>query len=150
MQQMILVSNKTDYKYPYALKNTNLDRVNLAWCIDITYIKLPQSHIYLVAIADIYSQMILDYEISNTLDAEFCVRCLERYIKRYGAPAVLNTDQGVQHTRISLILCTCLLSDNNFRRLSYTDNYNSDSNLMIFSVLIFPLFLTQFFLCVTY
>jgi putative transposase len=57
------------------------------------YIKLPQGHVYLVAIADIYSQMILDYEISNTLDAEFCVRCLERCIKRYGAAALFNTDR---------------------------------------------------------
>jgi putative transposase len=90
--------NKADYKYPYALKNMNINMANLAWCSDITYIKLPQGYVYLVAIVDIYSRMILDYEISNTLDAEFCVRCLERCIKRYGAPAVFNTDQGVQYT----------------------------------------------------
>ncbi len=76
----------------------NINRANLAWCSDITYIKLPQGHVYLVAMVDIYSRMILDYEISNTLDAEFCVRCLERCIKRYGAPAVFNTDEGVQYT----------------------------------------------------
>lgn len=90
--------NKADYKYPYALKNMNISRANLAWCSDITYVKLPQGHVYLIAIVDIYSRMILDYEISNTLEAEFCVRCLERCIKRYGAPAVFNTDQGVQYT----------------------------------------------------
>jgi putative transposase len=90
--------NKADYKYPYALKNMNISRANLAWCSDITYVKLPQGHVYLVAVVDIYSRMILDYEISNTLDAEFCLRCLERCIKRYGAPAVFNTDQGVQYT----------------------------------------------------
>lgn len=42
--------------------------------------------------------MILDYEVSNTLDADFCIRCLERCIKKYGTPAVFNTDQGVQYT----------------------------------------------------
>jgi len=91
-------SNRWHYKYPYVLKNMQINRANLAWCSDITYIKLPQGPVYLVAIVDIYSRMILDYEISNTLDAEFCIRCLERCINKYGAPAVFNSDQGVQYT----------------------------------------------------
>jgi putative transposase len=91
-------SNPQHYKYPYVLKNMEIYRANLAWCSDITYIKLPQGHVYLVAIVDIYSRMILDYEISNTLDAELCIRCLERCIKKYGTPVVFNTDQGVQYT----------------------------------------------------
>ncbi len=90
-------SNPQHYKYPYTLKNMNVCRSNMAWCSDISYIKLPQGHVYLVAIVDIYSRMILDYEISNTLDADFCIRCLERCIKKYGTPAVFNTDQGVQY-----------------------------------------------------
>lgn len=90
--------NAAHYKYPYGLKNMDINRANLAWCSDISYIKLPQGHVYLVAIVDIYSRMILDYEISNTLDAEFCIRCLERCIQLYGAPAVFNSDQGVQYT----------------------------------------------------
>lgn len=91
-------SNSKHYKYPYLLKNMEMNQANIAWCSDITYIKLPQGHVYLVAIVDIYSRMILDYEISNTLDAEFCIRCLERCIKKYGVPAIFNTDQGVQYT----------------------------------------------------
>ena len=91
-------SNPVHYKYPYVLKNMNIYRANLAWCSDISYIKLPQGHVYLVAIVDIYSRMILDYEISNTLDAEFCIRCLERAIKKYGSPVMFNSDQGVQYT----------------------------------------------------
>lgn len=91
-------SNALHYKYPYALKNMDIYRANIAWCSDISYIKLPQGHVYLVAIVDIYSRIILDYEISNTLDADFCIRCLERCIKKYGTPAVFNTDQGVQYT----------------------------------------------------
>ena len=91
-------SNPAHYKYPYGLKHMDIYRANIAWCSDISYVKLPQGHVYLVAIVDIYSRMILDYEISNTLDANFCIRSLERCIKKYGAPAVFNTDQGVQYT----------------------------------------------------
>lgn len=96
-------SSHYHYKYPYLLKNMNLYRANIAWCSDISYIKLPQGHVYLVAIVDIYSRMILDYEISNTLDSDFCVRCLERCIQKYGKPAVFNTDQGIQYTSSSWI-----------------------------------------------
>jgi len=91
-------SNKAHYKYPYGLKSLNICRANMAWCSDISYVKLPQGHVYVVAIVDIYSRMILDYEVSNTLDAEFCIRCLERSINKYGIPAIFNSDQGVQYT----------------------------------------------------
>ena len=53
---------------------------------------------YLIAIIDVYSRAILSYEISNNLETEFCLSCLERAIAKYGAPAILNTDQGVQFT----------------------------------------------------
>lgn len=91
-------SEKAHYKYPYGLKNLPINKANMAWCSDITYIKLPQGFFYLVAIVDIYSRRILDYEISNTLEAEFCIRCLERCINKYGKPVIFNTDQGVQYT----------------------------------------------------
>lgn len=96
-------SNPNHYKYAYALKNMEINRANIAWCSDISYVKLPQGYVYLVAIVDIYSRMVLDYEISNTLDTEFCLRCLERCIDKYGTPIVFNSDQGVQYTSYSWI-----------------------------------------------
>ena len=91
-------SNKSHYKYPYGLTNLVIDKANMVWCSDITYIKIDGAHVYLVAIIDVYSRAILDYEISNTLDADFCIRCLNRCIVTYGIPKVFNTDQGVQYT----------------------------------------------------
>lgn len=91
-------ADRAHYKYPYGLKNLPVTKANMAWCSDITYIKLPQGFVYLVAIVDIYSRRILDYEISNTLEVEFCIRCLERCINIYGRPAIFNSDQGVQYT----------------------------------------------------
>lgn len=91
-------ADKTQYKYPYGLKNLDVNKSNMVWCSDISYIKLGGGFVYVVAIVDIYSRTILDYEISNTLDVDFCIRCLERYIKKYGTPRIFNTDQGVQYT----------------------------------------------------
>ena len=39
-------SNKAHYKYPYGLKNLPITKANMAWCSDITYIKLPQGFVY--------------------------------------------------------------------------------------------------------
>jgi len=96
-------NGKIKYKYPYGLKNMDLYRSNIAWCSDINYLKLPSGYMYLVAVVDIYSRKILDYEISNTLDAEFCLSCMERCIVKYGAPALMNSDKGVQYTSLAWI-----------------------------------------------
>ncbi len=86
------------YKYPYLLRNLLINRANMVWSTDITYIKLPSGYMYLMVIIDVYSRCILDYQLSNTLDADFCIECLNRCIAKYGAPAIMNTDQGCQYT----------------------------------------------------
>lgn len=91
-------NKKPLYKYPYLLKNLLVNKANMVWAIDITYLKLPSGYMYLIAIIDLYSRRIIGYEISNTLDTEPCLRCLEQCIARYGAPIIMNSDQGVQFT----------------------------------------------------
>jgi putative transposase len=59
---------------------------------------LPRGCVYLVAIIDWYSRKVLSWRLSNTMDAGFCVDCLEEAIKLYGTPAIFNTDQGSQFT----------------------------------------------------
>lgn len=85
-------------KYPYLLKGKNIWFPNQVWASDITYIKLPSGHAYLVAILDLFSRKILAWRLSNTLDAEFCVSALDEAILVHGVPAIFNTDQGSQFT----------------------------------------------------
>jgi putative transposase len=68
------------------------------WSTDITYIRLLHGFVYLVAIIDWYSRKVLAWRLSNTMDAGFCVDCLEAAIKDYGTPEIFNTDQGSQFT----------------------------------------------------
>ena len=84
--------------YPYLLRGLEITRPNQVWSTDITYIRLERGFAYLVAIIDGYSRKVLGWRISNTLDAGFCVDCLEDTLKLYGKPEVFNTDQGVQFT----------------------------------------------------
>jgi len=84
--------------YPYLLRGLSVVRPNHVWSTDITYIRLAQGFVYLVAIIDWYSRKVLAWQVSNTMDARFCVDCLAACINEYGTPALFNTDQGSQFT----------------------------------------------------
>ena len=84
--------------YPYLLRGVAITRPNQVWSTDITYIRLERGFAYLVAIIDWYSRRVLGWRISNSMDASFCVDCLEETIKAHGKPEVFNSDQGSQFT----------------------------------------------------
>jgi putative transposase len=84
--------------YPYLLRGVAVTRPNQVWSTDITYIRLAHGFAYLVAIIDWYSRRVLAWRLSNTLEAGFCVDCLEDALRNHGRPAVFNTDQGSQFT----------------------------------------------------
>jgi putative transposase len=50
------------------------------------------------AVIDWFSRRVLAWELSNTLDASFCVRAVARAIATHGVPEIFNTDQGCQFT----------------------------------------------------
>jgi putative transposase len=84
-------------KYPYLLRDVVVDHPDQAWCTDITYIRLQQGFVYLVAIMDWHSRYVLAWDISITLDAAFCIQVLERALT-ISRPEIFNSDQGVQFT----------------------------------------------------
>ncbi len=47
---------------------------------------------------DWYSRKVLSWRISNSMDASFCVDCLEDALRTHGTPEVFNSDQGSQFT----------------------------------------------------
>lgn len=90
--------NQTHRIYPYLLKGLAINRPNQVWAADITYIPMAKGFVYLVAIIDWYSRKVLSWQISNTMDADFCVEALEAALATYGQPEIFNTDQGSQFT----------------------------------------------------
>lgn len=84
--------------YPYLLRGVAITRPNQVWSTDITYVRLAHGFAYLVAIIDWYSRRVLTWRLSNTLDAGFCVDCLEEALRAHGNPEIFNSDQGVQFT----------------------------------------------------
>lgn len=82
--------------YPYLLRGVNVTRPNHVWSTDITYIRLARGFAYLAAVIDWYSRKVLAWRLSNTLDSDFCVDCLEQSLRAYGTPDIFITDQGCQ------------------------------------------------------
>ena len=89
--------NKAHRVYPYLLRGRDITRSNEVWCADITYIRTGKGFMYLVAIMEWSSRYVIAWELSNTLDGDFCVRVLKRALA-LGKPEIFNTDQGSQFT----------------------------------------------------
>lgn len=97
--KMNLSKRRQDHKvYPYLLRDKEIRYPNQVWASDITYIRVPGGHVYLVVILDLYSRKVLSWRLSNTLDTDFCIETLEEAIELFGVPAIFNSDQGCQYT----------------------------------------------------
>ena len=84
--------------YPYLLRGLTIDRPNHVWATDITYIPMARGFVYLAAVMDWFARRILAWQLSNTMDASFCINAVEEALAKYGCPQVFNTDQGSQFT----------------------------------------------------
>ena len=82
--------------FPYLLRDSVIDRANAAWALDITYIPMARGWVYLVAVLDWHSRRELSHRVSITMEADFCVEAFNEAVAKYGAPEIVNTDQGSQ------------------------------------------------------
>ena len=85
--------------FPYLLEGLEISAPDQVWCSDITYVPLSEGYMYLVAVMDWWSRYVLCWELSNTLESEFCVRAWQGALSQANqAPSIANTDQGAQFT----------------------------------------------------
>jgi putative transposase len=80
------------------LRNLKVERPDQVWATDITYIPMRKGFMYLVAIIDLHSQYVLNWSVSNTMDARWCRETFEDAMAIHGSPEIINTDQGSQFT----------------------------------------------------
>jgi putative transposase len=87
-------------KYPYLLRELEVQRPNQVWCADITYVPMPCGNAYLCAVMDWHSRKVLGWRLANTMDTSLCLGALDDAIAASGGrlPEIFNTDQGCQFT----------------------------------------------------
>ena len=61
-------------------------RPNQVWATDITYIPMRKGFMYLTAINDLHSRYVVNWSVSNTMDAQWCKETLEEAIALHGKP----------------------------------------------------------------
>jgi putative transposase len=83
--------------YPYLLRGLTCSHPNQVWGIDVTYIRLRTSWMYLVAVLDWFSRYVVSWELDDTLQLPFVLVAVERALAR-ATPAIWNSDQGSHFT----------------------------------------------------
>lgn len=83
--------------YPYLLRGVEVNRANQVWSTEITYIRMAQGFVYLVAVMDWFSRYVLSWSLSLTVELDFCIEALKSAL-RWGRPDIFNSDQGSQFT----------------------------------------------------
>lgn len=83
--------------YPYLLKGVDACYPNHIWGIDITYIRLQRSWMYLVAVLDWYSRYVVSWELDQTLELPFVLTAAQRALQQ-AHPFIWNSDQGSHFT----------------------------------------------------
>lgn len=84
--------------HPCLLRRLTIDRPDYVWAMDISYIPMKRGFVYLAAVIDWFSRRVLAWQISITMEVDFCIEVLEEAIARHGKPEIFNTDQGSQFT----------------------------------------------------
>ena len=117
------MGNAQNPVYPYLLRNMLMEKPNQVWSTDITYVKLQEGFAYLIAIIDWYSRYVINWKVSNTLEIDFCLECLNEALEQAN-PVIFNSDQGSHFTSSKF---TGILEEHNIQismdgRGRYLDN----------------------------
>lgn len=83
------------------LADTAVDRPNMAWVSDITYIQIEGSFCYLVLITDVFSRRIMGFNLSTSLAVDGLSAALDMALKTVGTSVkglILHSDHGIQYT----------------------------------------------------
>ena len=59
---------------------------------------MARGFVYLTAVVDVASRRVLAHKVAITLEASHAKEVIEQAFARYGAPEIVNTDQGSQFT----------------------------------------------------
>lgn len=84
--------------YPYLLRDLKVTHSNQVWATDITYIPMEKGFMFLTAVIDLHSRYVLNWSVSNSMEATWVTQVIKEAINKHGPPQIINTDQGSQYT----------------------------------------------------
>ena len=80
-------------------RDFNPDSPNTVWCTDITYVWTRVGFVYLTSDMDLYSKKIIAWELSENLNTDSVVKCMEKAKRRRNTdePVIIHSDRGSQY-----------------------------------------------------
>jgi transposase InsO family protein len=89
-------------------------RPNACWLTDITYIPTREGWLYLAAVLDLHSRVVVGWAMSRTLDCKLATDALNMAIQSRGcSPEILHSDQGSTYATAAY---RALLKDHGIRQ----------------------------------
>jgi len=89
------------FKYPNLIEGALVSRANQLWQSDITYFRVGDKFYYLTFILDVYTRMIVGYQVSKNLRAEANLKALKMALRfRSGSSLtglIHHSDRGSQY-----------------------------------------------------
>ena len=85
--------------YPNLLQGFVVTKLNQAWVVDVTYIRLPQGFVYLACVLDAFSRRVIGWHLSRDIDTRLTLAALNMAIAARRPPVGLihHSDRGVQY-----------------------------------------------------
>jgi hypothetical protein len=102
-KNFVRTTYSTCYQYSNLIAGMIINGPNQVWQSDITYYYVDERYYYVVFIIDVYTKVIVGYQVSDNLRAEANVRALNMALKIYGAPIIHHSDRGSQYGYIRYI-----------------------------------------------
>ena len=100
---------------------------------DITYIPFKYGFCYLSVIKDAYTEQVLSYVLSESLEVDFVLETVKQLIRNHGdtlsPDTIIHSDQGCHYTSVSFreLLSDCKLRQSMSRRGNCWDNAPQES-----------------------
>lgn len=92
-------SNHQSRIYPNLVHGMEVNRPNVLWVSDITYVRIATCFVYLAAILDVFSRRVIGWAISKRIDTDLCLAALQMAIENRnpGSDVIHHSDRGVQY-----------------------------------------------------
>lgn len=92
------IGKQSKSKHPNLIKNMCPIAPNVIWSSDFTYINYKGRFIYLCTVIDVFSKVVLGWNISTSHNAELVKKALIKACESARSiPDILHTDQGVEY-----------------------------------------------------
>jgi transposase InsO family protein len=85
--------------WPNRIRFIIVSMIHQVWLSDLTYVRTEEGFMYLCLVMDAYSHKIVGYDISDSLEADGCLRSLRLALEQLppGARPIHHSDRGTQY-----------------------------------------------------